>query len=48
MQTSQVKEMQVVDMNIRALNLSLSLAQYEYLERHPSYALDASAEHTAL
>ena len=44
MQTSQVNEMQVMDMNIRALNFALSLAQYEYVERRLSYALDTSAE----
>jgi len=32
--------MQVIDINIQALNFKLPLAQYEYIERRLSYALN--------
>ena len=36
--------MQVMDINLRALNFSLTLAQHEYVERRLSYALDTHSE----
>ena len=39
--------MQIIDINIRALNFKLSLAHYEYIERRLSYALSADVDQIA-
>ena len=36
--------MQVMDIEIRALNFALTLAQHEYVERRLSYALDTHSD----
>lgn len=36
--------MQVMDIEIRALNFALTLAQHEYVERRLTYALDTHSE----
>jgi putative sigma-54 modulation protein len=41
---NEVNEMQVMEIDIRALNFALTLAQHEYIERRLSYALDAHSE----
>ena len=45
MQTSQVNQMQVMEINLTALDFTLSLDQHEYVERRLSYALDANSTH---
>jgi putative sigma-54 modulation protein len=44
MPISQENAMQVMDINIRALDFALALAQHEYVERRLSYALDTHSE----
>ena len=39
--------MQIIDINIRALNFKLSLAHYEYIERRLSYALSVHVDQIA-
>jgi putative sigma-54 modulation protein len=44
MPINEVNEMQVMDIEIRALNFALTLAQHEFIERRLSYALDTHSE----
>jgi putative sigma-54 modulation protein len=44
MPISQENAMQVIGINIRALDFALTLAQHEYVERRLSYALDTHSE----
>jgi putative sigma-54 modulation protein len=43
MQIPEVKQMQVMEINLTALNFQLSLDQHEYVERRLTYALESNA-----